>query len=320
MQGSVPSAGKAAAELPPPSPLDTPDLANRRAGWKKYPMIMRHPAEKPAVVSNDRQVGADGREVWVNAPPGQPIKFGPVTVLNEHQEELHKSKGYVGAGDAKAIERHERAPIPPGYVYEEYPRILPDGSIDQGPDAPAPPDNFYPYWVRMDGWPDELVEDREAHQALLKKRGVEEPPPPAPVVDERDTRIADLEAKLAEMKDLVTMLVRRVAGQPAQVPPADAVAAGNAAAPAELPGQAEGAPADLEVNTAAEVDPNGPAIVTAIGEAQLAAEPSAEDVIKARIAELDAEEAALGPDDRAELDAELEEANKPAEPAKGRKR
>jgi hypothetical protein len=275
----------AAAELPPPSPLDGADVANKRAGWKKFPMVMRHPAERPAVVSNDRQVGPDGREVWVNSPPGAPIMYGPVTVLNEHQEELHQSKGYRGHGDPAAIERHERAPTPPGYVYAEYPRLLEDGSIDEGPDAPAPPDNFYPYYVRMDGWEPERVEDREEHQALLKRRGVEEPPPVEAKLDDRDAKIALLEEQLAELRALVALAVR---SQPAT-------------APIEAP------PVDLKVNTA-ELPPPAPITQDVLG---AFVEPTAEEEIKARLAELEAENSE-GKAENSDAEAEKSEDEAPA--------
>lgn len=302
MQGSVPAVhGLPAVGLPAPSPLDPPDLANKRAGWKKFPMVMRHPAEAPAVVSNDRTVDpATGREVWINAPPGKSIKFGPVTVLNEHQEELHQSKGYRSAGDPTAIARAELAPIPPGYQYAEYPRLLDDGSIDEGPDAPPAPDNFYPYWVRTDGWPAEVVQNREEHQALLKRQGVEEPPAPAPEVDPRDVKISSLEDQIAELKALILLQIKQgSAGQPAQVPPAaDAAEPVIPAASSEPPDQVKPEPVDSKVNTAepaAQVsdEPVATDPANLQGDPQPAGEASAEDEIKARIAELDAEEAAL---------------------------
>lgn len=303
MTGSVPAAPLALVGLPAPSPLDPPDLANKRAGWKKFPMVMRHPAEQPAVVSNDRTVDpSTGREVWINAPPGKSIKFGPVTVLNEHQEELHQSKGYRSAGDPTAIARAQLAPIPPGYHYDEYPRILEDGSIDEGPDAPQPADNFYPYYVRTEGWEPERVENREEHQALLKKRGIEEPPPPAPEVDSRDAKISSLEDQIAELKALVVAAVRQNAGQPAQVPPAaDAAEAGISEASSELPDQVEAItikPAreqDRAAEAAAQVsdEPGATDPANLQADPQPAGEASAEEEIKARIAELDAEEAAL---------------------------
>lgn len=306
MLGTVPK-----SDLPAPSPVDAPELANRRAGWKKYPMIMRHPAEQAAVVSNDRTVDpTTGRETWINAKPGKAIRFGPVTVLNEHQEELHQSKGYRGAGDPAAIERHERAPIPPGYRYDEYPRILEDGTIDEGPDAPPAPDNFYPFWVRADGWPDELVQDREEHQALLKKYGLEEPPAPVPEADARDVKISSLEEQIAELKALMLLQIKGSAGQPAQVPPAaDAAEPVIPAASSEPPDQVKPEPVDSKVNTAEPAAvPAQPAPAEAIAPVEDAAqapadqvepitaaagEPSAEEAIKARMAELDAEEAAL---------------------------
>jgi hypothetical protein len=327
MNGSVPAVphGLPAKGLPPPSPVDPPELANRRAGWKKYPMIMRHPAEQAAVVSNDRTVDpSTGREVWVNAPPGKSIRFGPVTVLNEHQEELHQSKGYRGAGDPAAIERHERAPIPAGYRYEEYPRILEDGTIDEGPDAPQAPDNFYPFWVRAEGWPDELVQDREEHQALLTKYGLEEPPPPVTEVEARDVKIASLEDQIAELKALILLQMKGAAGQPAQVPPAaDAAEPVIPAASSEPPDQVKPEPVDSKVNTiepaveprvpvpentaepAAQVsdEPGATDPANLQADPQPGGEPSAEETIKARMAELDAEEAALEVEESAEAPA-----------------
>ena len=234
MAGSVPNTAQAVREaLPPPEATDSPDLANKRAGWRKFPMVMRHPAFQPAIVSNDRTVDAEGREKWVNAPPGKPIMWPPVTVLNEAQEELHRSRGYVGSGDPVALNHAEVAPEPPGYVYQEYPRLLDDGTLDLGPDAPKPPDNFYPYWVRMPGWPDELVEDQEAHAALLAKRGIEGPPRPPDPVDARDVEIASLKAQLEEVKALILAQARGQLGG-APTPAADAT---EPAPPIETPAE-----------------------------------------------------------------------------------
>jgi hypothetical protein len=143
--------------------------------FDEYPKWMRHPAEQAAVVSDDY---AQGQNRATTAAPGKALRFPPVCVQNADQEAYHAAQGYVPSGksDPSAFLKATISPTPPGYQHHEYPRMLPGGLIDQGPNAPQPPDNFYPYWLRMDGYEPTLVQDREEHEAVLKARGASEPP------------------------------------------------------------------------------------------------------------------------------------------------
>lgn len=138
--------------------------------FARFPMWMRHPAQQAAVISDDY---AGGERRATDARPGAPLRFPPVMVENEDQEEYHRAQGYEpSAGNPTAFLKATVAPEPPGYQRHEYPRMLPGGMIDQGPDAPKPPDNYYPLWVRMDGYEPTLVQNKEEHEALLAERNV----------------------------------------------------------------------------------------------------------------------------------------------------
>src|SRR5690348_4604867 len=107
--------------------------------FQKYPMWMRHPHEQPAVISDDY---AEGQNRPRDARPGRPLKFPPVMVEDKDAEDYHAAQGYVAvSGNPTAFIRAVTAPLPPGHVHHEYPRMV-DGQIDLGPDAPEPPDNF----------------------------------------------------------------------------------------------------------------------------------------------------------------------------------
>lgn len=159
------------------------------AQFQRFPMWMRHPCEQAAVVSSDEQVLPNGQRVWVDAQPGKPLRFPPVMVQNEDQEEYHKAQGYVPAnGNPTAFIKATVAPDPPGYQHHEYPRMV-NGRVEQGPNAPKPLDNRYPMWVRMAGYPEVLVDDEEEHNALLAARGVKK--------DERPVSDAEAECVAA---------------------------------------------------------------------------------------------------------------------------
>ncbi len=162
--------------------------------FKKYPLWMRHPHEKPAVISDD----------WCNGPPslsfgaqaGKSLRFAPVMVVDQDAEDYHRAQGYEPVnGNPTAYLKAVIAPEPAGHVHHEYPKMV-DGQIDLGPDAPPPPDNFYPYYVRMEGYEPTLVQDKDEHQALLEERGTGLPP----ASDVADQEIAELERRLAELR------------------------------------------------------------------------------------------------------------------------
>jgi len=72
-----------------------------------YPKEMRHPAFVPAVVSGYHRL--PGNKVK-DDPPGRPMRFPPVWVNNDDQEQYYASLGYVPVGVADA-EAYRRATI-----------------------------------------------------------------------------------------------------------------------------------------------------------------------------------------------------------------
>lgn len=243
----------------------------KKTGFQEFPKWMRHPAEREAVVCNEEEVDpVTGRRYWVHKPPGQPVKFPPCQAVDADQEAYFRAQGYVAAeGDAAAFNRATIAPLPDGYVHREYPLVLPDGTIDLGPDAPQAPSNFYPYFVRMPGYEPTRVENVDEHQELLRDRGVE---PVQEVseedeIDELERRLAALRAKKAERPDPVQqpkeLQSKAAPGDPAALSEApgplnDQPGEGETQAPAaevveELEEQT-GEPVDLKVNAELEAE------------------------------------------------------------------
>jgi len=250
----------------------------KKTGFQEFPKWMRHPAEREAVVCDEREVDpATGRERWVNKPPGQPVKFPPCMALDADQEAYFRAQGYLAAdGDAAAYSRATVAPLPDGYVHREYPLMLPDGTIDLGPDAPQPPDNFYPYWLRSPGYEPTLVQDVEEHQAVLRERGIEPPKAPSDEdeIEELEWRLAELRAKKAE--------------RPAQTLPS--AAADPAANEAEAPGPVEDRPAEIDLQAPEKLAELLEGQSGEVVDINVNAKTAAEAEVTARLAELEAEE------------------------------
>jgi hypothetical protein len=87
------------------------------AQYQRYPMVMRHPSESPAIVS------AWNEKTRRHEPEhGQPARFQPVTVNSQEQEEQYIAKGYQPTGDAEAFEQAVFNVEPAGYEFQEYPK------------------------------------------------------------------------------------------------------------------------------------------------------------------------------------------------------
>lgn len=89
-----------------------------------YPMEMRHPNFRPAVVSGYHR--GPGGSVS-NDPPGQPAVYPPVWVNNRDQELQYASIGYLPANVADA-QKYRRevldADLPDVYRHKAYPKWL----------------------------------------------------------------------------------------------------------------------------------------------------------------------------------------------------
>jgi len=85
--------------------------------FERYPMVMRHPAEAPAIVSQWNE------QLQRHVPEhGQAAKFQPVTVNDADQEAYHAAQGYVGSGDPQSFESAVSNPLPGNYQFQEYPK------------------------------------------------------------------------------------------------------------------------------------------------------------------------------------------------------
>jgi hypothetical protein len=203
--------------------------------YKRFPLWMKHPHEQAAEICDERVVDGNGKERWVNKPPGKAIKFGPCQALDAQQEEYFRAQGYlpIGEPDQGAYDRATIAAPPPGYQHHEFPKMLPDGTIDLGPDAPPPPSNFYPYYLRMEGYEPTLVQDLDEHQELLRERQTSLPQRQA---EDVEREMEELEAKLAALREKRAAIG---AERPETVKPDDAATEKAAAGPAEAPGEVD---------------------------------------------------------------------------------
>lgn len=93
--------------------------------YAEYPKAMVHPNYAPAVVERP----SPGRPLLPGEAPqaAKAAVFPPVTVMNEDQEEYHKSLGYLSTGGDPA--GHEPA-LPPGYEPQEYPKWVGDQLVN----------------------------------------------------------------------------------------------------------------------------------------------------------------------------------------------
>jgi hypothetical protein len=90
--------------------------------YQDYPKLMVHPGFQPATLGTS----ADERK-GTPAKIGQPVKFPPVTVNNEQQEEYHAAQGYgpAGKGNPAAFVAAHSSPDTP-YHKQEYPKYVGD--------------------------------------------------------------------------------------------------------------------------------------------------------------------------------------------------
>lgn len=102
--------------------------------FQRYPLVMNHPQYQPAVVSQwvwdrDPATGlqlSTGRHVPEH---GRAAQWPAVTVERADDEEYYRAKGYeASGGDAAAFAQQHAAPQPAGYVSNEYPKWIDDGT------------------------------------------------------------------------------------------------------------------------------------------------------------------------------------------------
>src|SRR6185437_940174 len=144
--------------------------------FERYPMWMKHPNHRPAVISDDYAEGHNrGAQFKHHAKPGTPEQFPAVMVNNPDQEGYYAARGYVAqGGDKKAFDRSQIAPIPKGYRHNEYPRIV-NGLVEQDPNAPEPETNEYPKYVRPEGKEPVIVKSRKEEDEVMRGTTKKEP-------------------------------------------------------------------------------------------------------------------------------------------------
>ena len=144
--------------------------------FERYPMWMKHPNHRPAVISDDYAEGHNrGAQFKHHAKPGTPEQFPAVMVNNPDQEGYYAARGYVAqGGDKKAFDRSQIAPIPKGYRHREYPRIV-NGLVEQDPNAPEPETNEYPKWVTPEGHKPVIVKSRAHEDEVMRGTTKKEP-------------------------------------------------------------------------------------------------------------------------------------------------
>ncbi len=186
--------------------------------YQRYPMVMKHPGERPAVISQwvwdpvpAGGVPTTGRHVPEH---GEPARFQPVTVNNADDEEYHAAQGYRPlGGDAQAFTQQVNDNIvnrkPPGYAFSEYPKWV-DGVLVQDPGKPQTNFQEYPKWVG------DVLVTSAAQEAAMKLKAET---PPAPYVAEPPAAPAMCEVIVNGVAYQVPAAVAAQM-QPTQEPPA----------------------------------------------------------------------------------------------------
>lgn len=173
---------------------------------QRYPLMLHHPNEQPAVISDDQARGP--MNVGYSAKPGQSRMFPPVTVDNADQEAYHVSRGYEPGPSAMPA---AVAALPENYSYQQYP-VMVDGVLVQDPTF-VPVDNQYPKWVDRPGSEQVLVKSaKEEADILASLPPVEELEPVMSEVDRQFLAAMDAAAVPAPHVEMSTVVPAE--GQP----------------------------------------------------------------------------------------------------------
>lgn len=94
--------------------------------YQRYPLTMAHPHFKAATstgVPGTEKRDPQGNIIGYLSYQGTPVKFPPITVTSEQEEEYEKSQGYEPAGkvDPSAWVRQHADSPPIDYVPQKYP-------------------------------------------------------------------------------------------------------------------------------------------------------------------------------------------------------
>ena len=92
--------------------------------FQQYPLAMKPPQYRPAVISKDT-INRDGS--ITKAPPGSPVRFPDVFVHNEEQEKQYAALGYLPGGVSDPEEYHRAMTgneEPSDHKHHEYPRWM----------------------------------------------------------------------------------------------------------------------------------------------------------------------------------------------------
>jgi hypothetical protein len=195
---------------------------------QKYPRHMTHPAYTPGSIGTE--VKSPGGFTYHVG--GTPIRYAPVLVMDEGQEEYYKSQGYVtqGESDPAAFAAAVATMRPAGEEYEpqEYPKWV-GGKLVQNAEeeARAARERRVQLGIEEpaekpgdDPTPKEPPPQESTPPAPEKTTPPDEPEPqPAAAQSAVTERIAALEGSLSEIKLMLRALTRSAAeaDQPVQV-------------------------------------------------------------------------------------------------------
>ena len=208
----------------------------------EYPKHMVHPAFEPATLGTEVK-SQSGYSHWVG---GTAIRLAPVLVHTEDQEAYYAAKGYVSQGksDPDAFTRAHAAGTKAmsGYAPQEYPKWAGGVLVNNREEEDAalgarrqqlglqPLADATPAAIRInDAAPESVITPNDATQAAMITINEADWVAERTNAGERSAvqaRIAALEASLAEIKAMLTLLTGApsVAAAPiaAPAPPADA--------------------------------------------------------------------------------------------------
>lgn len=179
--------------------------------YERYPMVMHHPAEQPAVLCDEYATQYGERPpLGYSAPPGMARLWPPVTVNNADQEAYYLSRGYEEGPSTKAafVQATAQAQLPHGYRREEYPKYV-NGQLVADPQAVVI-DRNYPKWV--DGpQGKKIVQNAQEELAYLGTEAVDVLEAEAGMTDSDRAFLAEIDEAAAE--DQIYPPIKRLARQ-----------------------------------------------------------------------------------------------------------
>lgn len=179
--------------------------------YVRYPLVMKHPSHRPAVIRHTVSMSNGGPELAqafaargvVGQGPAQPAPemYPDVIVRSEDDEAYYVSRGYQPAGgaDPAGARTVQAAPLPANYQPHEWPKVV-DGRVVGDPSAPTGNPNEYPKYLPA---LDKIALNAD-HEAMLRAEAAEkEAAAKEAEIDDEIARVRDEDRETREWSKIV---------------------------------------------------------------------------------------------------------------------